>query len=379
MEAALKQIFDLVTDPYAGIAAWKERLEKKVIGCMPMHLPAELIHAAGMEPVTFWRSNEPVTLGHAHVYTFNCGLTRSVIDDAVKDKLTVLDGMVFYDICLQAREMPFIINRNAPPDYMEIIYLPGPITAPIYKDFFVENMHNLKTSLEKFSGQTVTDDALRTSIALYNRHRGLLRRFYDLRRQNPGLVRAKEMVAIVQSGMLMPKEEHIQLLEKLIDEIPQRTVPAADKKARVILAGCLCQTPRFDLIDIIEEEGAVVVDDDIFMGSRSFYHDVAETGDPFEALADRYLQRTPPCPTKVDWESHWGDYLRDMAQREKVQGVITLLVKFCPPHLCYYPDVKKRLAKADIAEIMLEVEHEVVSLEQVRTRLQAFIEEIKHR
>jgi benzoyl-CoA reductase/2-hydroxyglutaryl-CoA dehydratase subunit BcrC/BadD/HgdB len=115
------------------------------------------------------------------------------------------------------------------------------------------------------------------------------------------------------------------------------------------------------------------------MGSRSFYHDVAETGDPFEALADRYLQRTPPCPTKVDWESHWGDYLRDMAQREKVQGVITLLVKFCPPHLCYYPDVKKRLAKADIAEIMLEVEHEVVSLEQVRTRLQAFIEEIKHR
>lgn len=378
MEETLNQIFSLVTDPYTGIAAWKEQLGKKVIGCMPMHLPAELIHAAGMEPVTLWRSNEPVTLGHAHVYSFNCGLTRSVIDDAVKGKLTVLDGMVFYDICLQAREMPFIINRNAPPAYLEIAYIPGPVTAPVYKDFFVENMRNLKASLEKFSGQTVTDDALGASIALYNRHRSLLRRLYDLRRQKPGLIRAKEMVAIIQSGMLMPRDEHIGLLEKLLAEIPQRKTSSPDKKARVVLAGCLCQTPRFDLLDIIEEEGAVVVDDDLFMGSRSFFHDVAETGNPIEALADRYLQRTPPCPTKVDWESEWGNYLGDMVRREKAQGVVTLLVKFCPPHLCSYPDVKKRLAETDIPEIMLEVEHEVVSLEQVRTRLQAFVEQIRH-
>lgn len=376
MEQTLNQIFNLVTDPYTGIAAWKERLQKKVVGCMPMHLPEELVHAAGLQPVVLWRSNEPVTLGHAHVYTFNCGLTRSVVDDAVKGKLAVLDGIITYDLCLQARELPFIINRNAPPAYLETVYIPGPVTAPVYKDFLLENLRNLKSSLEQFSGQTVTEDALRQSIAIYNRQRGLLRQLYALRRQTPGLIRAKEMVAIVQSGMLMPKEEHIPLLEKLIAELPKRTVPSG-KKARVVLSGCMCQTPRFDLLDLIEEEGAVVVDDEIYVGGRYFFHDVAETGDPLEALAERYLNRTIPCPTKVDWTNHWGDYLVDWVGQQKVQGVVTLLVKFCPPHLCYYPDVKKRLANANIPEVMLEVEHEVVSLEQVRTRLQAFVEEIR--
>ncbi|MBI1987864.1 MAG: 2-hydroxyacyl-CoA dehydratase [Nitrospinae bacterium] len=376
MEQTLNQIFNLVTDPYTGIAAWKERLQKKVVGCMPMHLPEELVHAAGLQPVVLWRSNEPVTLGHAHVYTFNCGLTRSVVDDAVKGKLAVLDGIITYDLCLQARELPFIINRNAPPAYLETVYIPGPVTAPVYKDFLLENFRNLKASLEKFSGQTMTQDALRQSIALYNRQRGLLRQLYALRRQTPGLIRAKEMLAIVQSGMLMPKEEHIPLLENLIAELPKRTV-SSGKKARVVLSGCMCQTPRFDLLDLIEEEGMAVIDDEIYVGGRYFFHDVAETGDPLEALAERYLNRTIPCPTKVDWTNHWGDYLVDWVGQQKAQGVVTLLVKFCPPHLCYYPDVKKRLANANIPEVMLEVEHEVVSLEQVRTRLQAFVEEIR--
>jgi benzoyl-CoA reductase subunit C len=75
MEATLKKIFDVVNDPYTSIAQWKEETQKKVVGCMPMHLPEELVHAAGLLPVIFWRSNEPITLGHSHVYSFNCGLT----------------------------------------------------------------------------------------------------------------------------------------------------------------------------------------------------------------------------------------------------------------------------------------------------------------
>jgi len=35
------------------------------------------------------------------------------------------------------------------------------------------------------------------------------------------------------------------------------------------------------------------------------------------------------------------------------------------------------LAQNNIPEILVEVEHEIVSLEQVRTRLQAFIEEMR--
>jgi len=376
METTLKRIFDVVNDPYSSIARWKEERQAKVVGCMPMHLPEELVHAAGLEPVIFWRSNEPITLGHSHVYSFNCGLTRSIVDDAVKGKLSFLDGMIFYDICLQGRELPFIINRNAKPPFLEIVFIPGMLLHQVYKDFLIENLQRLKGSLEKFSGRQITDESLCRSIELYNRHRKLLRELYELRRNNPGIIKTREMVAIVQSGMLMPKEEHCQLLEKLLSELKQRPATPADKRPRVILVGCLCQTPHFEILDLIEEEGAVVVDDDIYVGSRYIDRDVELNGNPIESLANRYLRRIPPCPTKVDWETDWSDYVIDRVRQVNGKGVITLLVKFCPPHLCYYPDVKRRLAEARIPEILIEVEHEIVSLEQVRTRLQAFIEEM---
>jgi benzoyl-CoA reductase/2-hydroxyglutaryl-CoA dehydratase subunit BcrC/BadD/HgdB len=124
------------------------------------------------------------------------------------------------------------------------------------------------------------------------------------------------------------------------------------------------------------DEAAIVVDDDLFTGLRYFAKDVAVDRKPIEALADRYLERIPPCPTKVDWETDWTDYIKEMVNRSKAQGVISLLVKFCPPHMLYYPDIRWGLAKAGIPDLLLETEHEVVSLEAVRTRLQAFIETI---
>ena len=75
-----------------------------------MHLPEELVHAAGMLPVMMWRSNELITLGHSRILPFNCGLSRSVVDDALKGKLDFMDGMVFYDTCLQPTGLPLIIS-----------------------------------------------------------------------------------------------------------------------------------------------------------------------------------------------------------------------------------------------------------------------------
>ena len=89
------------------------------------------------------------------------------------------------------------------------------------------------------------------------------------------------------------------------------------------------------------------------------------------------MEKLPPYPTMGDWKTLWTDYLVDKVRENKAQGIITLLIKYCPPHLCYYPDIRRRFVEEGIPEIMLEVEHEVVSIEQIRTRLMAFIEVIR--
>ncbi len=378
MDEILNRFYEVAADPYKSVEGWKRKTGKKVIGVFPMWIPEEIIHAADILPAVIWRGNEPVTEGHAHLPPFNCGLTRSFVDDAVRGKLDFMDGMVFYRMCLQAVVLRFIIERHAQPQptYLEHLYLPPVFDrSPCLKEFLIEELETLQRGVEGLSGKEVTVDSLNRSIKIYNENRGLLRRLYQLRRAKPGLLKARDILVMVHSSMLMPKEEHSELLKGILGDLEKKEPPTLVKGAkRVIVSGCLCQTPSLDLLGLIEDSGMAIIDDDLYIGSRYFAIDTDVNGNPIEALADRYMKDEPVCPTKGEWQKNWGDYLIDMVKRNNADGVISLLVKYCPPHLCWYPAVREKLAEAGIPHILIEVEHEVTSLEPVKTRLASFVE-----
>ena len=376
MEEVLSKLEGVSTDPYTNVAKWKEDTGKKVVGVFPMRIPEEMVHASGMLPVVFWRGNEAVTLGHSYVHNFNCGLTRSFIDDVMKEKLDFIDGMIFYRSCLQAEEIPSTIELNVPPQHFLYLYMPPLYPGGIFGDFLVQELNRMKKALEEWSGQEITNESLNNSIEIYNKNRSLLKKIYELRKKRPGTIRARELQTIVHSSMLMDKEEHTRLLESLLPELEGRE-KVTDDKIRVILSGGLCQTVHTAVLDLIEDVGLVVVDDDIYVGSRYFANDAVPGDDPIKSLAERYLIKTPPDPTMGDWKTLWTDYMIDKVRENNADGIISMLIKFCPPHLCYYPDIRRKLEKEGIPEILLEVEHEVVSVEQIRTRLEAFTEVIR--
>lgn len=359
-----------------SLTRWKEKNKKKIIGCFPMDIPEEMIHAAGMLPVVLWENSESITQGHAHISPYNCGIIRSVIDDSAGGKLGFLDGIVSYETCLQARHLPFIIQKTGWHGYYQRIFLPGSVTSEAGRRFMIDNLQRLKESLESFTGREISREDLSQSILVYNENRGLLRQLYQLRKRNPGLLKAKEVLAIVHSSMLMLKEEHNQLLRRLLTDLEKRALNP-EQRARVILSGSLCEAPRSFILDLIEEAGMVIIDDDLYTGSRYFINDARTDEDPLAALTDRYLKRRPPSPTKVDSETDWSDYLIRMVTQNEAVGVISLVVKYCPPHLAYYPDMERKLSQAGIHTLMLEMEHEATSLEQVKTRLQAFGESLE--
>ena len=129
---------------------------------------------------------------------------------------------------------------------------------------------------------------------------------------------------------------------------------------------------ELDVLDLVEELGAVVVDDDLYVGSRYFATQVDETLDPIEALAAKFIENIP-CPTKYDPSKDWGDYLVSMARRSRAGGVVIFMAKFCEPHGFDYPHLKDKLSDAGIPHLLLQTDHSGPS-GQIRTRLQAFIE-----
>ena len=95
---------------------------------------------------------------------------------------------------------------------------------------------------------------------------------------------------------------------------------------------------ELDVLDLVEELGAVVSDDDLYVGRRYFHSLTEENMSPMEALVERYIEDVP-CPTKLDSKKDWTDYLSDLAKEAKAEGVVSVALKYCEAHLYDLPSL----------------------------------------
>ena len=65
-----------------------------------------------------------------------------------------------------------------------------------------------------------------------------------------------------------------------------------------------------------------------------------------------------------------------VVEKTRSRGVIFVMLKFCDPHAFDYPYIRELLDRAGVPSLLLEIEEQHMSFEQMRTRLEAFIEMI---
>ncbi len=379
MDEILATMAAVAADPLGYARQWKNEMQGRVIGLFPMHFPGELAHAAGALPVILQEDDEPVTVGQAQVFNFYCGYNRSIIDQALRGEFEVLDAILFGDHCVQLLGTADVIRASLP--RMPILFnqLCSILDADWAKSETTRTFSQLWKELEALIGQPIPAAQVQASVRLFNRNRALIRELYDLRRAGRIALTGRQMQDIVKSSMVMDRAQHTRLLEKLVAGL-ERHGPPADA-VRVFLSGHLCHAPKLPVLDLIEECGGVVVDDDLYHGFRFVFWDVAETGDPVEALADWYLLRSTkvPCPTRAVKGLDWEDYLLRSVGASGAQGLIVLMAKFCEPHMYFYPEIKDAFDRHGIPHLLVETEHEEMPMEALKTRVETFIEIAKRR
>ena len=379
MDTILKTFADAAANPNDTARAWKARTGGKVVGSFPMHFPAEVVHAAGALPIILQESDDPITVGHGSMYPFFCGYTRSVVDQASKGDFGYLDAIMFGDHCVQMLSAADIIRMRVP-DIQVGFYQFIPALKDNWSfDNAERTLRRLIEGIEEELEVSIDEDKLRASIRIFNENRQLIRELYDLRRAGTVRISSLEMQYVVKSSMVMDKAEHTDLLRTLVAEIKAgRTGPRAGGVA-VYLSGHLCQAPKLEVLKLIEDCGAVVVDDDLYHGGRYISLDAEETGDPVKALTHWYLDRNTvvPCPTRLDPETDWDGWLMNSVQKAGAQGLIVLLAKFCEPHYFFYPRIKKTFEAAGFPHLLLETEHETMAGGNMRVRVESFVEMIK--
>lgn len=379
MESVLSLLEEVASQPLDYARRWKQETGRRVIGLFPMHFPGELAHAAGALPIVLQEDDRPITIGQSNVFNFYCGYNRSIIDQALRGEFDVLDAILFGDHCVQLLGTADVIRAHVPG--MPILF--NQLCSILDADWAMKETQStfgqLRRELEAIIGRKIEDEQVQASIRLFNRNRGLIRRLYDMRRRGQISLTGRQMQAVVKSSMVMDKEQHCALLEKLIAQLER--VPPHRQAVRVFLSGHLCHAPKLDILDLVEECGGVVVDDDLYTGFRFVFADIDETGSPIDALSNWYLSRNKkvPCPTRAMKEIDWEDYLLKSVAASGAQGLIVLMAKFCEPHMYFYPEIKEAFERNGIPHLLVETEHEGVPLEALKTRLETFIEIARRR
>ena len=379
-DAAMDRFKAAASAPLAYAREWKERTGGLVIGSFPMNFPGEMVHAAGALPMIIQESEEQITVGHGLLFPFYCGYTRSAVDQAAKGDLSILDAIMFGDHCVQLLGAADAVRMSLPRTRVIFFQLISSMCDPWTFGRARESFMELRNELEDFLGRPVDDAALKESIGLFNRNRQLIRRIYEMRTAGLTSITARQMQYIVKSSMVMDKAEHNALLEELVAGM-EASVPIRSRTLRVHLSGHFCQAPKPEILDMIEDCGAIVVGDDLYHGFRYISTDVDDGGDPMDALAKWYMDRNTgvPCPTRVQNNVDWDGYLLDAMRKEKADGLIVLMAKFCEPHMYYYPEVKQAFETHDVPHLLIETEHESMALEALKTRVETFLEVVRRR
>jgi bcr-type benzoyl-CoA reductase subunit C len=297
---------------------------------------------------------------------------RGALEDALSGALKFLDGVVFPHTCDSIQRLSDIWRLNVPYGFHTDVVLPVKLNTDSAREYMVNVLKAFRADLEKKLDVTITDDALRASMDLYGKLRGMLGQIYEMRAQNPDAVSGSDVYSIMKAAMIMDRQEMLTLLSEVVRELKKKkSAGAASGHKRVILSGGICDFP--DVYPMIEEAGGAVVWDDLCMGTRTFAGDFAEKKDPIEAIAGRYLERIV-CPAKHSGLTTRADNLIKIVRERDAHGVIILLLKFCDPHAFDYPYLKNALDKEGIPNLLLEVEDQLPPDGQLRTRFEAFLE-----
>ena len=364
----LKEFEIIASGGYPEIASHLPK-DRAPIGFFCPFVPEELIHAAGALP--FRLMGTPIKMSHvqAHLPPNCCHLVKSSLESLLQGELPFLKGIVFSHTCdvMQGLADIWALQGCIPLQFN--LMMPSRLDSELPRTFLKAEIDRFKKFLESNVGG-ITPQSLKASIHLFNEIRRKLQEIYNHRPKWPTQISGSDFARMIRAGYLMDRQRYLQLLDDLLKALPEKTGEGGNL-VPVFLAGNMTHSDSY--FSLIEEAGAIIVQDDLCSGMRFLRLMVPEDVDPIEGLTDRYLTSFL-CPTKYKGVHAHAETLLKEVQKSGAKGVIFLLYKYCETHFFDYPDLKQALESKGIPTLLLEVEDPSYSIEQLKIRVQAFVE-----
>lgn len=342
---------------------------KRIIGVGPYYIPEELVHAGGGVPFGVWGMVGPAAEAKKYFPPFFCSICQMTLEMGLTGKLDRLSAMMVTGLCDNLR--PFSQNWKAGVgNRIPMIFVSQPQNRffPGGRQYAIDSYTEVKRDVEESLGTIIEDDALRSSIKIYNDWRSAMRQFVRLAGQHPAEVSVEERVKVINAGYYLLKEEHLEMVRALNAALGALPSSLAGYKP-IVVSGIYEDIP--EISRILDDNNYAIVADDIAKESRAFAMEVPETGDPLEALADGFCNLRNDSVLFDPKKGHCRA-IPALAKEAGAAGVVILMAKFCDPEEYDEPITKIECEKAGVPVVVIEVDQSTETYEQARTQLETF-------
>ena len=345
---------------------------KEAIGCFPIYTPEEIVYAAGYLPVGMWGGKTEFKDSEAYFQGFCCSIIKTNLELGMRGVYDSLKAVIIPALCDTLKCT--IENWKCAVPQIPMIGLVYPQTrwTSGAEEYLIQEDKRVRSELEKITGCLIPETKIETAFALYEEYRAVMREFTVVAEKYPLTIDARKRHLIIKAGYFMDKAIYMEIIRTIIAEL--KKLPEEEADAFKVITTGLVGGP-IEMLDILTENGIAIVADDIAQESRQFRTVARSEGSVWQKMAGRILDQRG-CTFLAEQKKSRGQMLIDMVKKTGAEAVVVLMMKFCDPEEFDYPVYKKQLENEAIPILYLELDQQMDSFEQIRTRIQSFAEMI---
>ncbi len=355
----------------------------KVFGTYCVYVPDEVLLALGGVSTglcggdQFW-----VPGGEKYLPANTCPLIKSSMGsrlDRTSPFCQVADLFIGEATCDGKKKAWEILGQDVPMHVMEVPQMKRE------KDIqrFAEEIWQLVEIAQQLTGNQLTFDTLAESITTINNKRKALKRLNRTRQVSPVPISGKDALMVIQVAFYDDPIRFTEMTNILCDELDERIIngegPFPSDAPRILVTGTPMALPNWKLHHLIETSGAVVVCEESCTGTRYFEEladeNKTDLNGQIMALADRYMKTNCACFTPN--QARMEDIVR-YVKDYKADGVIDYTLQFCGIYSTESYLLRETLRNEGIPFLHIETDYSEQDSEQLRTRIEAFIEILKN-
>ena len=240
-------------------------------------------------------------------------------------------------------------------------------------NYYLENIKLLKAKLEQLTQMKIRDQRLKEEIQLHNKMRMLLRRLSYSRKSKRSPITGRQFIELSHASYYADAPFFVNILEHLWKELGR--TEGALRRPRIMLTGSTLAMGDYKVVDLVEENGGIIVFEEFSEGIRPYLHEVPVHDNPVVALADTCFRKKVPGAFARPASVERFDFLLKQAREFSADGIIWYNTMYRDSYNTegfFFEELSRK--RGDIPVLKVETDYDLAESASVRTRIETFVE-----